>query len=348
MNIYVACIKELKILASDAGQRLAPDNVLLFFIGQEEADPDSMAVLKNAFARVEVYDCPLDEYSLMLDVMRGKAGKDDTLYLIGSSLFNLYNKEKSALLDIFPRIYLSKTLNVEAKKPITRRSKRREKSKAEPSGEGQDTKPCPTPMDALTEMVGSVRAEKETQVPLDADGKAAGVSPAGKRTGKPEIRKKKTAHVSKEQKRQKRAFESVSMETAYEAQFSATDDAKGVLCGTMLERFLQHIKALLYPKEECPVKQKDVVPFVILLLRSYAKALEHGKKEAGKQAEASELDYKKIRQETAELFEDSWSSLHFIITMPEDALKLLLPESQYYWRLTKMLYEEDLWENIDL
>lgn len=95
-----------------------------------------------------------------------------------------------------------------------------------------------------------------------------------------------------------------------------------------------------------PVSQGDVVPFVILLLRSYARALERERAAVGGHALASELDYGKIYTDTIEMFETSWAATHSIIRITKDVLSVLLPEAQYYWRLTKMLYEEDLWENM--
>lgn len=346
MKVYMLHSADARKAAKDVRRFDMSGGKLLLF--REPGDDGDYEGLKNAFGSSEVYECPGAEHVLMADTLKAAVSHKDSLYLIGPALTGFFEASRDRVLDMASAVYVSKTLNTEGKRPVQKKKRKRE---------------VPDASDVLSELLALnlCQAEKETQEPPRQDApqrqppRMAEQEPARSDRQKGKV----TPHQAAPQKRMQKQRQATPQKQQGGGRGCASDgtadygkspveDAKGSLCAGILERMHRHIADLCFKenKDMAPVSQGDVVPFVILLLRSYARALERERAAVGGHALASELDYGKIYTDTIEMFETSWAATHSIIRITKDVLSVLLPEAQYYWRLTKMLYEEDLWENM--
>lgn len=350
MDIYIINSADGRKAAKDVKRfKLEKAKLLLF------REPDTVAewedMLREAFLSMDVYECPGNEHTIMMDTIKNTAAPDDTLYLIGPALTDFYSKFRNQLVDTVRFVYVSKTLNTEGKHPAGKKRKKQWENvqKAETGdvlSELLDLGSRSLPTEAKkAEESGTGTGVKHDQFKVDRHSTKAD---SGQQ--KKEIFRSRSSvrPLDKEQKDRKRVLESAARDKEYENNYSPVENAKGDLCACILDRLYRHIVDLCFPgsKGAQPVRPEDTVPFVIMLLRSYAKSLEGEKEAVGEYAAASDLDYGRIYAATIELFEKSWASTHSVIKITKDVLSVLLPEAQFYWRLTKILYEEDQWENI--
>lgn len=356
MDIYILHANNLKKAASGIERFDVHDKQLLLFSEPDEPpDPELFEKIEKAFAKTKHYQCPLEETKLIFNQIKNGRKKEDILFFIGPDFSSFAERAKNDLLGIVSGVCISKTLNT-TNKYIYRKKKNKTRNQevdGQLSFSGEQTDLLYTGL--IQGMTNAEASEKEKESspvptknpkpPVSAKNTKPPVPHSPKRENKPPAQTHKP--LKKEEKKQKQVLDSIYKETEYKIPYSDVENAKASLCECLLERIYQHITDLFFSgnQDSNPIRQEDTVYFITILLRSYSIALEKIKKENG-EILANQIDYEALMKETMDLFEKSWAVSYSIVKLKKESLTLILQESQFYWRLTKMLYEEDVWENI--
>lgn len=377
MDIYIIRADDTGI-ASDGKKRtvlkrLSGIKLIVFRDVGDTCVPEDIEALCSAAAESGIFECPPEEYRLMTGLIRRWARSGETVCIAGTAMEGYYKAEHKKLDEAGILMTYSRSLDA-GWNPLARNKKGRAWRKPREKFSGNNEDLADAYGDAVAQQSGGNIAFEQVSAAMEelfsrqsdeshgsSNSEYSSVRNEEKNherqnqdkeweeRRKKKIEERKVRKVALHERGKSRKTDAKVAETFVDdVSAKALNDAKATLLARYEERFLEHIRKLCYPDvAPMPVSAEDVSSFILLMVRSYKKAFRIEQERVGDCALAEDIDMEKVLDEAGRFFEESWNAVRASsIRMSSKAASVLLPESQYYYRVANLLYGGDKWEKI--